>query len=58
MARPNTSDSLKRNAFISVPLRAEEKKRIVKAAEDEGLSVAMWARNRLLGLVKKMERVA
>jgi hypothetical protein len=51
--RPNTTDSLKRNTFLSIPLRAEEKRRIVKAAEDEGVSVAAWARGRLLGLVRK-----
>lgn len=58
MARPNTAESLRRNVFLSIPLRAEEKRRIVKAAEDEGVSVATWARNRLLGTFKKMEKVA
>lgn len=58
MARPNTADSLKRNCFLSVPLRLEEKRRIDKAAEREGVSRATWARNKLLGVLKEVERVA
>ncbi len=58
MARPNTEDSLKRNCFLSVPLRSDEKRRIDKAAEREGVSRATWARNKLLGVLREVEKVA
>lgn len=58
MARPNTVESLKRNCFLSVPLRLDEKRRIDKAAEREGVSRATWARNKLLGILRDVENVA
>lgn len=58
MPRPNTSESLKRNVFLSVPLRPEEKRQIEKIAEREGVSQATWSRNKLLAALKETEKAA
>lgn len=58
MGRPSASASYKRDCFLTVPLRSEEKRRIEKVAERDGVSQATWARNLLLDALKRVERVA
>lgn len=58
MPRALASDSLKRSVFLSVPLRPEEKRRIERIAEREGVSQATWSRNKLLAALKDGEKAA